>query len=166
MSRPNIKLERMNPLSNALNVKAEEPMSLHTTLRVGGSSDLYWQADNVDELGELTSKLQIAEEPFTLIGEGSNVCIADAGVRGLVIQNRCSGLKLGELTEVDCGYNLMRLSFLAMREGLDGLAWAVGIPGTVGGGTRLQCRGIQREYWSSGCKPGSGRKWYKKMGWT
>lgn len=133
MSRLNIEPESIYTPNIATNLKSDEPMNQHTTLRVGGSTDHYWQADNVDELGEFASQLQVNRVPFTLIGEGSNVCVADAGVRGLVIQNRCCGLKLAELTEVDCGFNLMRFSFLAMRDGWDGLAWAVGIPGTVGG---------------------------------
>ncbi len=108
-------------------------MSAHTTLRVGGLADMFFRAEDTKALAAAVQAVQRAHAPCVLLGEGSNVCVADAGVRGLVIQNACAGLQLGQTTLVDCGFNMMRLAFLAVRAGLGGLEWAIGIPGTVGG---------------------------------
>src|SRR5205085_5781859 len=71
--------------------------------------------------------------PHSLQGEGSNVCISDAGLRCLVLRNGCQAAEIGPLTRVDAGHNFMRLFLKTMRAGLSGLEFAVGIPGTVGG---------------------------------
>jgi UDP-N-acetylmuramate dehydrogenase len=71
--------------------------------------------------------------PYFLLGEGSNVCAADRGVRGLVLRNACRNAHIGPETCVDAGHNFMALFVKTMQAGLSGLEFAVGIPGTVGG---------------------------------
>ena len=114
-------------------IQRNEPLSRHTTLRVGGPADFFFYATATDDLAEVAALAQRAGLPHFLLGDGSNVCVSDAGVRGLVIRNGCRSASLGPLTRADCGHNFMRLSVRAMQEGLAGLEWAVGIPGTLGG---------------------------------
>jgi UDP-N-acetylmuramate dehydrogenase len=114
-------------------LKPDEPLRRYTTLRVGGLADLYFAATNTDELAEIVAAAQEQNIPYFLLGGGSNVCISDAGVRGLIVHNLCSRAEIGEITRVDAGYNFMTLFQKSARAALSGLEFAVGIPGSVGG---------------------------------
>ncbi len=109
------------------------PLDHLCTLRVGGRADWLLVAETVDVLAGAVAAVQRANYPYHVLGEGSNILPSDKGVRGLVIVNRCTSLELGTTVRVDTGIGLMMLSFQAMRAGLSGLEWAVGIPGTLGG---------------------------------
>jgi UDP-N-acetylmuramate dehydrogenase len=127
--------EALPLLSSAVRaaVRRAEPMARYTTLRVGGPADLFVNATEIDALAEVAALAQRYHLPHFLLGEGSNVCISDAGVRGLVLRNACLHAEIGPITRVDAGHNFMRLFVKTMRAGLSGLEFAVGIPGTVGG---------------------------------
>ncbi len=114
-------------------LQVNEPLSLHTTLRVGGPADFFYVADNREFLVHTIQAAHELHLPFCLLGEGSNVCVSDRGVRGLVIINRCRALNIGTTTTVDAGYNFMKLVVMSMEASLSGLEWGVGIPGAVGG---------------------------------
>lgn len=128
----NLALERLSPGTRGL-VRREEPMRRHTTLRVGGPADFYIPAVDLDTLAEVAAVAQRYALPHFLLGEGSNICVSDAGLRGLVLHNRCQWAEIGSLTTVATGHNLMRLFVKTMQASLSGLEFAVGIPGTVGG---------------------------------
>src|SRR5258708_5698259 len=114
-------------------LEQDEPLWRYTTLRVGGPADLYFRATNSDDLAEVATIAQRMSVPYFLLGGGSNVCISDRGVRGLVLHNDCRRCEIGLTTHVDSGYSFMQLFLDAARESLSGLEFAVGIPGTVGG---------------------------------
>jgi len=111
----------------------DEPLCAHTTLRVGGPADLYWCARDADQLAEVLALAQRLGAPVTLLGGGSNVCISDRGVRGLVIRNRCERAVVGPETHCEAGRSFMQLFVDTARASLSGLEFAVGIPGTLGG---------------------------------
>lgn len=111
----------------------DEPMARHTTLRVGGTADYFLAAGDTDIFAEVVVAAQRYALPYFLLGEGSNVCVSDRGVRGMVIKNACTHAEIGQITHVDCGHNFMRLFLKTLRASLSGLEFAVGIPGTVGG---------------------------------
>jgi UDP-N-acetylmuramate dehydrogenase len=113
--------------------RRNEPLNRHTTLRVGGPADLFLYASDRDTLAEVVMLGQRLGLPMLLLGDGSNVCIGDSGVRGLTIRNGCRAVEVGPMTRAECGCGFMRLFMLTMRAGLSGLEFAVGIPGTVGG---------------------------------
>jgi len=108
-------------------------MSQHTSLRVGGAADYFIAATTPDVLAEAAALAQRFDLPHFVLGAGSNVCVSDAGIRGMVLQNLCRNAQIAELTYVDAGHNLMELFVRTMQTGLSGLEFAVGIPGTVGG---------------------------------
>lgn len=114
-------------------VKCDEPLSSYTSLRVGGPADLYYRALCSDDLAIITATAQRLGLPYFLLGGGSNVCISDKGIRGLVIHNACENCEIGEITRVDSGYPFMQLFLKTAEAGFTGLEFAVGIPGTVGG---------------------------------
>jgi UDP-N-acetylmuramate dehydrogenase len=113
-----------------------EPMSRHTTLRVGGPARWFWAASDVERLADALPRLWAAGIPYLLIGHGSNLLMSDRGYDGLVIQNRCKGVRIDAATGAvssECGVSFGSLYSQTMRQGISGLEWAIGIPGTVGG---------------------------------
>lgn len=117
----------------ASELRENEPMARHTTLRVGGLARFFWPVRDVESLALVLPKLWAANTPYLLIGHGSNLLMADAGFQGLVIQNRCKTVQIGPLTYSDCGVSFGSLFQQTARAGYSGLEWAIGIPGTVGG---------------------------------
>lgn len=125
-------LDALRPSLRA-QVRHEEPLWRYTTLRVGGPAALYFRATEADDLAEAAAAAQRTEMPYFLLGGGSNVCISDRGVRGLVLHNLCSHCTVGPITHVEAGYIFMTLFLKTAQAGLSGLEFAVGIPGSVGG---------------------------------
>jgi len=107
----------------------DEPLARFTTMRVGGPADLFATVHNIHELRAIVRFARSRQIPHTLLGRGSNVVIADAGIRGLVVQNRAEGSKVyGE-----AGVPMARAATETQRAGLSGLEFGLAIPGTVGG---------------------------------
>lgn len=117
-------------------VKQGEPLSRHTTFGVGGPADVFVTVRNADALGGAAVAARDEGADCFVLGSGSNILVADAGIRGVVIDNRARGEAAGEdgLTyRVESGASFAAFARKMCRQGLDGLVWAVGIPGTLGG---------------------------------
>ena len=113
-----------------------EPMSLHTTFRTGGPADCFIKIENADEIKGLIEELENKKEPYYIIGNGSNLLVSDAGVRGTVIQlgDDFSDIVVEGGDIYACsGVLLSVLSKTARDNSLTGLEFASGIPGTLGG---------------------------------
>ncbi len=119
-----------------LQVRVSEPMRRHSTFGVGGPAD-YWV--EVRSLRTLRLALTAAERlgvPRTLLGHGTNVLVADEGIEGLVIYNRCGGYEVDRraaVVRIESGHTMARLARRAADDGLAGLTFAIGVPGTLGG---------------------------------
>jgi UDP-N-acetylmuramate dehydrogenase len=111
----------------------DQPLWHLTTLRVGGPADFYYRAATADDFADAVGAAQASGIPHFVLGGGSNICISDRGIRGLVIHNDCRRCDIGQITQVDAGYIFMKLFQDAARHSLSGLEFAVGIPGSVGG---------------------------------
>ncbi len=117
------------------NALAEVPLAPYTTLRAGGPAQRLLVLESAAELAEIASVAQVVGEPLTVLGHGSNVLPADLGVEGTVLINRAKGLRIesdGTVT-ADSGIALQDLFLKTVQQGLTGLEFAVGIPGTLGG---------------------------------
>jgi UDP-N-acetylmuramate dehydrogenase len=110
-----------------------EPMSAHTSFRIGGPADLWVAAQNIDELCQLCRLARKHEVPCLILGAGSNVLVSDEGIRGLVVENRCQQYTISTNLYAESGASLTVLARQTVRRGLAGLEWALGIPGTIGG---------------------------------
>jgi UDP-N-acetylmuramate dehydrogenase len=108
-------------------------MSRHTTLKVGGPARWFWAASDVEELSQVLTACAEHDVRYLLVGHGSNLLMSDEGYPGLVIQNRCKGVRIGDQTYAESGVSFGSLFLLTAREGYSGLEWAIGIPGTLGG---------------------------------
>ena len=112
----------------------DEPLARFTTMRVGGPADLFATVHNVHELRAIVRFARARAIPLTLLGRGSDVVIADAGVRGLVVQNRAEEARVdGERYIADSGVPMARAATETQKAGLTGLEFGLAIPGTVGG---------------------------------
>ena len=123
-------------------LRRDEPLAAHTTLRVGGPADLWLTATALDELVAATESAWSHQVPVLLLGSGANMLVSDRGVRGLALHNRCQGVTFpraesGESDPphmiVESGMILPSLAHRLAHQGLSGLEWAVGVPGTIGG---------------------------------
>lgn len=113
-----------------------ELMSRHTTFRVGGPASYFVTIDNEEELSEAISFAKEKEIPYFLLGNGSNLLVSDQGYEGLVIKLGGTFLSVsveGETMTAGAAAMLTNVASLAYENGLAGLAFAYGIPGTVGG---------------------------------
>ncbi len=117
-------------------VRQEEPMSAHTTFRIGGPAKIFVSPGSEEELKSLADLLRKKKIPWFILGKGSNVLVSDKGFDGVVIQigkglgNICAR---GNTLDADAGVLLSRIAKKALEAGLTGLEFAAGIPGTVGG---------------------------------
>ncbi|MFA4043736.1 MAG: hypothetical protein HZRFUVUK_000514 [Candidatus Fervidibacterota bacterium] len=114
----------------------DEPMSLHTTIRVGGPADALVTVLTLDELRKILSLAKEHKIPLFVLGSGSNIIVRDGGVRGVVVklQGQFSTITING-TKVDSGAGalLKQLVNMTADSGLAGLEQVVGVPGTVGG---------------------------------
>jgi UDP-N-acetylmuramate dehydrogenase len=116
----------------------DEPLSAHTSYRIGGPADLFVWVESQGELCRIVTLARECQVPYFLLGAGTNILVSDKGIRGLVIENRARGLRFevreeGAILWAEAGVLLKDLAEESVRRGLVGLEWAVGIPGTVGG---------------------------------
>lgn len=112
----------------------DEPLARFTTMRVGGPADLFVVAHNAFELRALVKLARSRGIAHVVLGRGSDVVIADAGVRGLVIQVRAEGTEVREeKLIVEAGVPMARAATVTQGAGLSGLEFGLAIPGTVGG---------------------------------
>lgn len=117
-------------------LRRNEPMSLHSTFKAGGNADLFLQASSEDEIIKAVELSAREDIQVTVLGNGSNILVSDKGIRGLVI---CLGKSMsevsvaGNLVTAQAGTLLSKVSAIAAHEGLEGMEFASGIPGTVGG---------------------------------
>ena len=113
-----------------------EPMSKHTSFKIGGPADVIALPANEEELQALLKRAKDNGIPVTLIGNGSNLLVRDKGIRGLVIKlgnMLCKIEAEGERLSFGSGVSLAMASRKAADLELTGMEFAVGIPGSIGG---------------------------------
>lgn len=111
-----------------------EPLARFTTMRVGGPADLFAEIHNLFELRAIVRFARTRELPLFLLGRGSDLVIADAGIPGLVVHVRAQGARVdGDRLIADAGLPLAKAATMAKDAGLSGLEFGLAIPGTVGG---------------------------------
>lgn len=118
-------------------VAFDEPMSRHTTLRIGGPADAWFAPATIDELRHVVVACAERAVPMTAVGGGSNLLVRDGGVRGVAVATRnLRGLERLGPTEVrvEAGVSTGKLLARATEWELGGLEFLGGVPGSVGGG--------------------------------
>lgn len=116
----------------------DEPMSLHTTFRIGGPADRFLKVENVSQLSQLLKVMEENHIPRLLLGNGSNLLVSDKGIRGAVILlagefKKIELLPDGVTVRAGAAAQLSAVCAFARDKGLSGLEFAWGIPGSAGG---------------------------------
>lgn len=117
-------------------VYVDEPMSRHTTFRVGGPADFFVTPKAKEEVRDVICICKEAGMPYYIIGNGSNLLVSDAGYRGVIVQiyKEMNEVKVeGDLVKAQAGALLSGIAAKALGAELSGFEFASGIPGTIGG---------------------------------
>ena len=136
------------------NVKYNEPMSKHTSFRVGGNADIFATVDSEEKLTKVVEIAKNTSMPITIVGNGTNLLVKDGGIRGLVIKyiandysiidteeikdksnlrefeennNKC------KIVKVSSGMTNARFAKILLDNSLTGFEFLAGVPGTIGG---------------------------------
>ncbi|HYE08774.1 MAG TPA: UDP-N-acetylmuramate dehydrogenase [Patescibacteria group bacterium] len=122
--------------SGIVHIKYNEPMSQHTSFKVGGPADILIEPTEVEELKKALSFVRKHQLPYYIIGNGTNLLVGDKGIRGVVIKvgESFGDIEItGEEVIAECGVLLSTLSKVVARNTMTGLEFASGIPGFLGG---------------------------------
>jgi UDP-N-acetylmuramate dehydrogenase len=131
---------RIKEIVGSENVKLDEPMKNHTSFKVGGPADILVTPVSVLQLSQLMKFCKSENVPVFVMGNGTNLIVKDKGIRGVVIKIYDN---LNEFTVKDdiitayAGVLLSKISMAAYENGLAGLEFASGIPGTLGGAVAM-----------------------------
>lgn len=115
-------------------VRENEPMSAHTTFRIGGPAKIFVECNDTNKIGELLTVIKSENTPFWVIGKGSNLLVSDKGLNGVVLYI-CDDKVLVQdnVITAKAGAKLSSVCNAAKEASLTGLEFAFGIPGAVGG---------------------------------
>jgi UDP-N-acetylmuramate dehydrogenase len=151
VQRENSRVERIGgELRTALvgrfasRVRFGEPLSRHTSFRIGGPADVWVEVDTAEELAALFGLARAAGEPVLTLGSGTNVLVSDRGMRGIVV-HLGRGFQFtdwrvsGDEATVRAGAAVpfKKLVYDAVERGFEGLEFGEGIPGSLGGGLTM-----------------------------
>lgn len=131
--------------SSGIGFSTDEPLSHHSTFRIGGVADVAVFPSDIPELIQTIDILSGTK--FTVIGGGSNIVFPSDGYRGTVVFTKAlRNIVISEnKITAECGVMMPYLSSAAMNAGLSGLEFLCGIPGTIGGGVRMNAGSYGRE---------------------
>ena len=118
-------------------ILTEEPMSRHTTFRVGGEAQCFVRISDKEQLKKLIPYLRQVEVPYFILGNGSNLLVSDKGYEGVILQigNKMNTITVeGTHIRAQAGALLSQIAKCAYDKGLTGFEFASGIPGSIGGG--------------------------------
>lgn len=142
-----VQLADLQRIAGEQAVRLQEPMSAHTTFRIGGPADYFVEPGSESVLKELLLLCRETETPFFILGNGSNLLVSDEGYRGVMISLRGFdeiSFREGESTETGktimtagSGVLLSKAAMQAAERGLTGFEFAGGIPGTLGGAVTM-----------------------------
>ncbi|MCX8160997.1 MAG: UDP-N-acetylmuramate dehydrogenase [Candidatus Saccharicenans sp.] len=129
-------LDRLFFEETALSLSRNVPLSSYSSFRIGGPADYFLEVHGLADLATAIKAARKCGLPFYVIGGGYNLLFDDAGYRGLIIRNSARGLRFQpekSCLEAASGTNLSDLLGQALKQGLAGIEFLAGIPGTVGG---------------------------------
>ena len=135
------------PTSLGIEIRQGVNLAPLTTMKVGGAAEYFATVTTTDQMLKLVRWARKAALPYFILGGGSNILISDAGIRGLVIENRCRQVRLDAAPAfcivgqddsrpylfAESGAAMAGVARRSVRENLTGLEWAVSVPGTLGG---------------------------------
>ncbi|MFC1749250.1 UDP-N-acetylmuramate dehydrogenase [Pseudomonadota bacterium] len=131
-------------------LKINEPMSRHTTWRVGGPAERYYEPADLDDLALFLSRTD-ENEPLMWLGLGSNLLVRDGGIKGTVVVTTglLNGIRMlgDDVLRAEAGVACAKVARFASRHGLVGAEFLAGIPGTMGGALAMNAGAFGGETW-------------------
>ncbi|MBR2705086.1 MAG: UDP-N-acetylmuramate dehydrogenase [Clostridia bacterium] len=130
----------------------DEPMSNHTSFKIGGTADIFVKADSVEILKSLLEFAKSNDIDVTIIGNGSNLLVKDNGIRGIVIKLDFKDIKIEKLDDkrakviAEAGVTLGMLAQRLVKENISGFEFAAAIPGSIGGAVRMNAGAYGGEF--------------------
>ncbi len=134
--------KELQEIVNKKNILRNEPMSKHTSLKIGGNADYFVIVNSIEELKDLMKITNRNKIKLYIIGNGTNLLVKDGGIRGVVAKLNLKNFKIKKSTNeilitVEAGMTLSALSAIAQKEEITGFEFLSGIPGTIGGAIRM-----------------------------
>lgn len=129
-------------------VMRDEPMSRHTTFRVGGTADFFVEIGSPEELLDIINYLTETDRSYFILGNGSNLLVGDKGYEGVILHlgERFNDIKVeGNTITAQAGALLSTVAKTAAKNGLSGMEFAAGIPGTIGGAVVMNAGAYEGE---------------------
>ncbi len=154
LTEKNILTNRLSEVTDLKNIFPDEPLSRHTSFRIGGPASFFAVCESISELKDIISVCKEEKVRWFVLGNGTNVLAPDEGFDGVVIK---LGGAFGELSVSEnindgsalitagAGASLAHLAVYALKKGFTGLEFAHGIPGSVGGAVYMNAGAFNRE---------------------
>lgn len=145
-------IEEIKNILGPFRVFENESLSKHTYFKIGGPAGLFFEAKSLDDLKLALKSAFEYQIPFVILGGGANVLVSDRGFNGLVIKNKAAGVKLvgikgtiskngqgirSALISAISGTPMNQLARFTIDQGLEGLEFLLSVPGTIGGGIKI-----------------------------
>jgi UDP-N-acetylmuramate dehydrogenase len=136
---------QMMPTISGVEIGERVNLAPYSTMKVGGPADYFATVATTEQMLKVARWARASGIPYYILGGGSNILVADAGIRGLVIYNRCRRVRVDEapccvfplddrpFLWAESGAAMAGAARTSIAAGLTGLEWAVSVPGTVGG---------------------------------
>lgn len=131
-----IYIDAIKKIAGSSKLLKDGPMSRHTTFKTGGTADIYIEAENEETVKKTVDFCRLNNIDYYITGNGSNLLVSDDGFRGLILSTAALKDTLevnGEYLTCSAGYTLAVAANKAAENGLGGMEFASGIPGSVGG---------------------------------
>ena len=140
----------LNHLSNIIdgkNILINEPMKKHTSMKTGGCADVMIIPANKAQLLSAIGLINKYDFNYYVMGNGTNLIVRDKGIRGIVIKTGyVNKINIhGNIIESEAGALLSKIANIALKNGLGGMEFASGIPGTIGGAVAMNAGAYDRE---------------------
>ena len=124
------------------NILINEPMSKHTTFKIGGNADIFVKVDSLEKVQYILKLSKEKNIPLFIIGNGSNLLVKDEGIRGIVLKLELNEINILEKDDkvkvlAGSGVKLAQLAQVLLKKSIKGFEFASGIPGTIGGAIRM-----------------------------
>lgn len=133
-------MKKLEQILNKENIKYNESMKNHTTMKVGGNAKVLVEPENVEQIKQIIEYAKDNNIDYFVIGKGSNIVVSDEGIDGIVIKisNKFSDIRVDKNTiYATAGASMPLVSMTAKNNMLSGFEFACGIPGTIGGGIKM-----------------------------
>lgn len=134
-------LDGLNSILETEHIKLKEPMWRHTSLHIGGEADYMVLPTSIEQIKQVIQLCKKNKMPYYIMGNGSNLLVADTGYRGLIIKlsDQFADIRILEegMVHAQAGVLMSKLSNVIARHSLAGFEFAAGIPGTLGGAVAM-----------------------------